>query len=164
MKKKHSLWLHYGLSAGIVLVTLLSVAWYATDRFHEFFIHHQQGTLESRAITVEQAIQKTDKSDIDSVCYVLQASDPTLRVTVIDTEGVVLCDSSADAKSMENHAHRPEISEALAGNKGSITRFSDTLQTSMLYLAIPRYKAGNVVGVIRTAIPLLSIDSLLDEL
>jgi len=165
MNKKHSLWLHYGLSAGIVLITLLSVAWYATDRFHDFFIHHLQGTLESRAITVDQAIQQPGNTDdINNACYVLQTSDPTLRVTIIDTEGVVLCDSEADAKTMENHAHRPEISEALAGNRGSITRFSNTLQASMLYLAIPRYDSDKVVGVIRTAIPLLSIDDLLDEL
>jgi two-component system phosphate regulon sensor histidine kinase PhoR len=165
MNKKHSLWLHFGLSAGIVFITLLSVAWYATDRFHDFFIQHQHDTLKSRAITVEQAIHRSDKiSDIGDACYVLQTSDPTLRVTIIDTEGVVLCDSEADVSTMENHGHRPEISEALAGNRGSITRFSHTLQTSMLYLAIPRYDSEKVVGVIRTAIPLLSIDSLLDEL
>lgn len=165
MNKKHSLWLHYGLSAGIVLITLLSVAWYATDRFHDFFIHHLQGTLESRAITVDQTIQQSGNTgELNNACYVLQTSDPTLRVTIIDTEGIVLCDSEADAKTMENHANRPEISEALAGNRGSITRFSNTLQTSMLYLAIPRYDSDKIVGVIRTAIPLLSIDSLLDEL
>lgn len=168
--KKHSLWLHYGLSAAILLVTLLSVAWYATDRFHEFFIHHLQGTLESRAVTVDLAIRQSENSKaISDACNILQISDPTLRVTVIDTKGVVLCDSEADASTMENHAHRPEISEALAGNRGSITRFSDTLQTSMLYLAMPRYdssqiESGKLAGVIRTAIPLLSIEALLDEL
>ena len=165
MNKKHSLWLHFSLSAGIVLITLLSVAWYATDRFHEFFIHHLQGTLESRAITVEQAIPDSNKTEgINDACYVLQTSDPTIRVTIIDSKGIVLCDSEADVRTMENHAHRPEISEALTGNRGSVTRFSGTLQTSMLYLAIPRYDSDKVVGVIRTAIPLLSIDSLLDEL
>lgn len=165
MNKKHSLWLHYGLSAGIVLITLLSVAWYATDRFHEFFIHHLQGTLESRAITVDHAIQQSGNTkNIDQTCYVLQTSDPTLRVTVIGIDGAVLCDSEADAKTMENHALRPEISKALAGEKGSVTRFSDTLQTSMLYLAIPRYESDEIAGVIRTAIPLFSIDTLLDEL
>lgn len=165
MNKKHSLWLHYSLSAGIVLITLLTVAWYATDRFHQFFIHHLQGTLESRAITVNQAVQKSEnKQDINNACYVLQASDPTLRVTIIDMKGMVLCDSEAEAKTMENHAGRPEISQALAGKIGSITRFSDTLQTSMLYLAIPRYESDKMIGVTRTAIPLLSIDSLLDEL
>ena len=160
-KQKHSLWLHYGLSASIVLVTLLTVAWYATDRFHGFFIHHLQDTLESRAITVNHAINNTG---INKACYVLRESDPTLRVTIINTQGVVLCDSEAKAETMENHAERPEIAQTLSGKQGSITRFSTTLQTSMLYLAIPRFESEKIIGVIRTAIPLLSIDKLLDEL
>ncbi len=159
--KKQSLWLHYGISAGIVLLTLLSVAWYATDRFHDFFIHQQQDTLESRAITVDQAIKN---SNIGNACQALKISDPTIRVTIVDTHGVVLCDSDADAASMENHAERPEITQALFGQRGASTRFSATLQTSMLYLAMPRFEAEKMVGVIRTAIPLFSIDSLLDEL
>ena len=65
---------------------------------------------------------------------------------------------------MGNHAERPEISQALSGQRGSSTRFSATLKTTMLYLAMPRFEAEKMVGVIRTAIPLFSIDSLLDEL
>ena len=159
--KKQSLWLHYGISAGIVLLTLLTVAWYATDRFHDFFIHQQQDTLESRAITVDLAIKN---SSIDSACKALKTSDPTLRVTIVDKRGTVLCDSEADAASMENHAQRPEISQALSGQRGSSTRFSATLQTDMLYLAIPRFESEKLLGVIRTAVPLFSIDSLLNEL
>ena len=63
---KHSLWLHYGLSAAIVLVTLLSAAWYVTDRFHDFFVQHQQESLASRAITVNQAI--TDSNINSNTC------------------------------------------------------------------------------------------------
>lgn len=161
-KRKHSIWLHYGLSATIVLVTLLIVAWYATDRFRGFFILQQQSTLESRAITVNQSINNSIIND--NTCRVLQISDPTVRVTLINLHGTVLCDSEASSENMENHAHRPEISMALTGQQGAITRFSDTLQTSMLYLAIPRYESKQIVGVIRTAIPLLAIDNLLNEL
>ena len=160
--RKHSLWVHYGVSASIVFVTLLAVAWSGTDRFHDFFIHHLQGTLESRAVTVDQALSDTE---IGSACRVLQISDPTLRVTIVDTKGVVLCDSEVDAVSMENHAGRPEINQALnSGQRSSVTRFSATLQTSMLYLAVPRYESTQLVGVIRTAIPLQSIDGLLAEI
>ena len=35
---------------------------------------------------------------------------------------------------------------------------------SMLYVAIPYYKADEIQGVVRTAIPLLSIDELFEEL
>ena len=159
--KKTSLWLHFSLSAGIVLLTLLIAAWYATERFQEFFIHHLQDTLESRAITVEQGIKK---SDIKSACQMLRISDPTLRVTIINTKGVVLCDSEADVENMENHGDRPEVLQALSGQRGSSTRLSNTLQTSMLYIAIPRIEAKKITGVIRTALPLLSIDNLVDEL
>jgi len=159
--KKQSLWLHYGFSAGIVLLTLLTVAWYATDRFRDFFIDHLQGTLESRAITVDQSIKN---SNIDAACHMLQVSDPDLRVTIINKKGIVLCDSEVDANTMENHAQRPEISQALSGQRGSSTRFSATLQTSMLYFSIPRSEDEKVIGAIRTAISLISIDRLLDEL
>ncbi|MDH5611525.1 MAG: ATP-binding protein [Gammaproteobacteria bacterium] len=164
-KRKQSLWLYYGVSASIVLVTLLMAAWYATDRFQDFFINHLQTTLESRAITVDQAINDELKSSqTKGACFVLKISDPSLRVTIVNTDGVVLCDSDADVKNMENHTDRPEIINALEGQRGSSTRFSATLQTSMLYVAIPQIRLGKLVGVIRTAIPLNSIDSLLDEL
>ena len=159
--RKHSLWLHYGISAGIVLLALLTVAWYATDRFHEFFVSHLQGTLQSRAIIVDQEITA---SGMQSACLILKRSDPSLRVTTVNAQGQVLCDSEVESSLMENHANRPEIQQAFAGQTGSSTRFSDTLKTSMLYLAIPRFESGAVVTVIRTAIPLLSIEGLLTEL
>ncbi len=37
------------------------------------------------------------------------------RVTVVDTQGVVLADSAQDPSQMENHAGRPEVAAALAG-------------------------------------------------
>lgn len=161
-KRKHSLWFHYGISAAIVLVTLLTVVWYATDRFHDFFIHHLQGSLESRAITVIQDIN--DSGIGKNNCQVLKASDPEIRVTAINIQGVVLCDSEANPETMENHAQRPEIISALSGQRGSKTRFSSTLQTSMLYVAIPQYEDKKIIGVIRTAMPLASIEELLNEL
>lgn len=164
-KNKQSLWLYYGVSASVVLLTLLAAAWYATDRFQNFFIHHLQSTLESRAITVNQAINTPGRiSGIKQACDVLKKSDPSLRVTIVGIKGAVICDSEAEAKNMENHADRPEISAALSGQHGSSTRFSSTLQTSMLYFAMPHYQADEIDAVIRTAIPLKSIGGLVDEL
>jgi len=160
--KKHSLWWSYVLSASIVLITLLVVAWFAKDRVYDFFINHMLDELASSAITVNQAIDDPDISN--SNCRVLAISDPDIRVTIIDMAGVVLCDSTADPATMENHGNRPELLRALAGQKGAKIRFSTTLQTSMLYHAMPRYESGKIVGVTRTAISLESIDKLLDQL
>ena len=60
-----------------------------------------------------------------------------LRVTLVDTDGVVLGDSHSDPDVMENHGDRPEIQEALAGAVGSDTRRSASTGFAQHYLALP---------------------------
>lgn len=72
-----------------------------------------------------------------------------LRFTLIRPDGVVLADSSADPSTMDNHANRPEIREAAGGQVGISRRFSDTVETEMLYVAIP-----HEAGVLRVSRPL----------
>ena len=74
------------------------------------------------------------------------------RVTIIARDGVVLADSEADPKTMENHAGRPEIAAALGGKTGSSTRLSHTVGVEFLYLAVP---SGD--KVVRLAYPLSSV-------
>ena len=74
------------------------------------------------------------------------------RVTVIARDGVVLADSEADPKTMENHAGRPEVIEALGGRTGSSTRLSHTVGVEFLYLAVP---SGD--KIVRLAYPLSSV-------
>jgi two-component system, OmpR family, phosphate regulon sensor histidine kinase PhoR len=74
------------------------------------------------------------------------------RVTIIARDGVVLADSEADPKTMENHAGRPEIMAALSGKIGSSTRLSHTVGVEFLYLAVP---SGD--KVVRLAYPLATI-------
>jgi two-component system phosphate regulon sensor histidine kinase PhoR len=74
------------------------------------------------------------------------------RATVIDSGGLVLADSGADAEKMENHARRPEFQAALDGRVGMDTRHSHTLGTDFLYIAQP--VPG---GAVRLAVPLSAI-------
>jgi two-component system phosphate regulon sensor histidine kinase PhoR len=74
------------------------------------------------------------------------------RVTVIARDGVVLADSEADPKTMENHAGRPEVIDALGGKTGSSTRLSHTVGIEFLYLAVP---SGD--KIVRLAYPLSSV-------
>ena len=59
------------------------------------------------------------------------------RVTIIARDGVVLADSEADPRTMENHAGRPEVVTALDGKIGTSTRLSHTVGIEFLYLAVP---------------------------
>jgi two-component system, OmpR family, phosphate regulon sensor histidine kinase PhoR len=74
------------------------------------------------------------------------------RVTVIARDGAVLADSEADPKTMENHAGRPEVIDALGGKTGSSTRLSHTVGVEFLYLAVP---SGD--KIVRLAYPLSSV-------
>ena len=76
----------------------------------------------------------------------LENLDSVNRITWIDSMGRVLYDSAADAGAMENHLEREEIQSALATGKGSSSRYSDTLSTQTLYVAL-RLEDGTVLRV-----------------
>ena len=58
------------------------------------------------------------------------------RVTVITADGRVLADSQSDPQTMENHATRPEILEAMAKGDGRSIRHSVTINRDLLYYAV----------------------------
>ncbi len=87
-----------------------------------------------------------------------------LRVTLIDKAGRVIYDSQTDAKQMENHLDRPEIQQAKTEGRGKASRFSVTLQESMLYIALPLKENEEIKGYIRLARPLVEVRKSLDQL
>jgi signal transduction histidine kinase len=163
--RKHSLWLYYGLSVAITVVALLTITWYVADRFRDFFIDQLETTLEARARGVAEDIERggVKPGEYTDSCLALRRTDPTIRVTLIDDRGVVLCDSEADPHVLENHRGRPEIIQAMHGHTGSIIRFSKSVQTVLLYVAVP-LDLGQTRWVVRTALSLSSINQLLSEL
>lgn len=90
------------------------------------------------------------------------------RVTVVGLDGVVLEDSEVDPANMENHLYRPEISQAIRTGTGTAVRFSRTLGTDLLYVAVLARRDGLVdgepLGVVRIAIPLREIEQTVGRL
>jgi two-component system phosphate regulon sensor histidine kinase PhoR len=100
------------------------------------------------------------------------------RVTVLAHDGSVLADSSlstADVMRAENHSNRPEVRGALAGGRGRSSRFSETLETQMMYVAVPFVRAraeqsGAATvrdaeqGVVRIAMSLSDVDVLISRM
>ncbi len=121
------------------------------------------------------------------------AEETGLRITITGPEGAVLADSSETDEAlaaMDNHATRPEIAAALRKETGVSVRYSMTVGTRMLYVAIPILSltdgvpsslssplelgreegAGvlsslsnkqKVMAVIRTAMPVTRVDEIL---
>jgi two-component system phosphate regulon sensor histidine kinase PhoR len=83
------------------------------------------------------------------------------RVTVIAADGRVLADSAHDPETMENHAGRPEICDAVASGEGRAVRHSATLDRDLVYLALRYPSPGAAPVVLRFALPLNQIDEAL---
>ncbi len=90
--------------------------------------------------------------------WVAQMAASNVRVTVITSDGHVLADSQSDPQTMENHAGRPEIRDALAKGDGQSIRHSVTINRDLLYYAVRLPVAGGPPVVLRFALPLQTVD------
>lgn len=70
-----------------------------------------------------------------------------LRLTLVAADGTVLADSLSEPSTMENHADRPEIAEALQGETGIDRRTSATEGNEQIYVAVPGTVGGQRVAV-----------------
>ena len=72
------------------------------------------------------------------------------RVVVTDTDGISVLDT--DAAVGRNFSTRPEVAQALAGERASGIRQSKTLNTDLLYVAVPVASGGSVHGMLRLTV------------
>ncbi len=82
------------------------------------------------------------------------------RITIVTSTGEVVGDSEvapAALGGLENHLQRPEVQEALKTGNGSAIRYSATLHTDMLYVAVPFRSTPEVHGILRLALPLTAV-------
>jgi two-component system phosphate regulon sensor histidine kinase PhoR len=85
------------------------------------------------------------------------------RVTVITADGRVLADSQSDPQTMENHATRPEVLEAMAKGDGRSIRHSVTINRDLLYYAVRQSTPAGSTVVLRFALPLETVDQVLSS-
>jgi len=84
----------------------------------------------------------------------------TARVTIIAAGGQVIGDSEVSADrlgELENHNSRPEVLAARKEGRGTAIRYSATLRTDMLYVAVPFGSPAQRSGIIRLALPLSAV-------
>lgn len=79
------------------------------------------------------------------------------RVVLVDASGISVLDT--DAPTPRDLSTRPEIETALTGTRATGTRRSDTLDTSLLYVAVPVASGGVVHGALRITLDAGRIDT-----
>ena len=67
--------------------------------------------------------------------YLAELLSDQYRITWLRADGVVIYDTQADAETMENHAQRQEVRQALATGEGESSRYSSTLLQKTVYYA-----------------------------
>ena len=117
-------------------VFLLSVALFM-GVLYQYFGDQITGELENEAWLVARGVESMGMDYFDG----LQSSS---RITWVGEDGTVLYDSVADASTMENHADREEIREAMNGSRGTAQRQSATLSEKTFYVA-RRLEDGSVI-------------------
>ena len=115
-----------------VSVMVLSIA-----LLYQYFSDQMMTELESETWLVSHGVE------LDGMDY-LNGLHTTSRVTWVAADGTVLYDNEADASTMENHADREEIREALTSETGTAQRFSSTLSEQTLYVT-QRLSDGTVI-------------------
>jgi len=149
----------------LIVTSMLVLGVYVTNSVRNSQLDNLRFHLEQEAKIIAEGIvpflQDQDYSPDDLVKKL--ASEIDSRVTIIAPDGTVLGDSIEDPLKMENHATRPEVKDALAHGIGKSTRYSTTLRQEMMYVAVPIYKQGELIGIARTALPLTTVESSVDR-
>jgi two-component system phosphate regulon sensor histidine kinase PhoR len=161
-KRKRLIWQLYPPYLALILLSLIAVSFHASRSLRDFYINRSRAELETHALIVKGQLQVPvaygNIEAIDTFCKNIGESTDT-RITIVLKDGRVVGDSNETARLMENHGNRPEIQAAYKGGIGTSERFSNTLHQNMMYLAMPIRQKDDIVGVIRTSIPLTDVET-----
>jgi two-component system phosphate regulon sensor histidine kinase PhoR len=162
MRIRNSAWQFFIVCFAITAVSLWCTTWYSVHLFKKQFlqttiddVHVRTGLLKRDILPLVN--NPADYPAVDSLC---KKSGPIVaaRITVVLPSGKVIGESDGNPDSMENHANRPEVIQALTGATGIQQRFSATLRRNMLYVAEPVGTGDSIKAVLRLAVSLQSIN------
>ena len=113
------------VAGAVLLASLLIIMGFLYDYFGGVEENQLRDELSLAAAAVENG--GTD--------YLSQLTADRYRLTWIAADGSVLYDTKTDAESLEYHASRAEVSQALTTGTGESTRYSSTLMEKTMYYA-----------------------------
>ncbi|RKX26580.1 MAG: PAS domain-containing sensor histidine kinase [Candidatus Zixiibacteriota bacterium] len=164
MKRRPLFWKVYPYYFFVIFISLLLAALYGAREMRTLYIGQLTSTLEARARVAERLLKPllsaNETAQLDRECKEISRVSST-RITVVDARGVVLGDSHEDPLSMENHGTRPEIVLAYGDEVGVKTRYSNTRQANMMYVAIPVKQDNEVIAVVRVAVSVSAVENVL---
>lgn len=147
------------VSVLIVLAVVLVSGGYLEAEIRGWAHSRTEAELLANARVARVAIER-GLGDADRLADELGAAS-SARVSIIGADGRVLGDSEIPADelgALGRHDDRPEIRDAKARGEGRATRYSATLETDMVYMALP-FTAPQASGTVRLARPLEDLEA-----
>jgi two-component system phosphate regulon sensor histidine kinase PhoR len=148
----------------VILISFGFIAFFLDKNLEENSLQEIKSSLINQAYLIESQISKANLKnentpELETLVKAL-SSKIKARLTIVDNKGKVLAESEkseVDVLRMPSHADRPEIKAALAGGIGEEIRYSSTLKIDMLYIALPIWDNNEIMGAVRLALPLVSV-------
>jgi len=105
----------------------------------------------------EDALERGVRTDLDGV---VRRYDQRTggRVVIVDNLGISVADSDPPAPGRRDFSTRTELATALSGRVATGTRYSQTLDQRLLYVAVPVASGGVVHGAVRITYPTTEVD------
>ena len=120
----------------IFFLMLAIISYFQYQREKEFRIEQLDQQLTTYNFTINKFFEENNTTWESLENYVRLFPDSSLRVTVIDTTGLVLFDSFVKKGAvLGNHLHRPEIEMAMTSQNGKAIRHSFSTGINYYYLA-----------------------------
>ncbi len=156
-KFKRLRWKFTATCIGLVILSVLILGVYLHQSLEKYYYHDLETRLTNEARLISNLIDRLPNSwnepALENIADQM-GSDIKTRVTIIDLNGTVLGDSEEDAAKMENHLTRPELQQVLTEGSGMAVRYSSTLKSDMMYVAVPVQAGGKMTGFVRVAVSL----------
>ena len=134
-----------GISLTALVVLLLSMV-IIFGALYGYFDNLQASRLRTETALAAQGVRLSGRAYFEN----LEPGD--YRLTWVAEDGRVLADTESDPTTMENHASRQEIAQALKNGYGESRRYSDTRMDKTLYYALQ--SEGIVQGLFHAGIPI----------
>lgn len=150
------------LLASFLLVVVVVIATFAVPLgivAAELERQSLDAALERDAVVIAQLVEEQLEDGITAVVVDLDAylAEGGARIVITDAAGISVYDS--DATQRRDYSSRPEIQQALAGQRAVGERTSTTLDTTLRYVAVPVLSAGEVLGAVRLTFDTQSVRS-----
>lgn len=143
---RRRLLLSYVITAALVLLVLeIPLAIFFQQRETASLTVDVQRDATVLASLYEDSLEK--RAAPDRTTAVSYAARTGARVVVVDKSGRSLVDTSGAGG--RDFSTRPEIRRALGGDYATGTRRSNTLDTGLLFVAVPIASGGEVLGAVR---------------